>query len=164
MFARAGVRITWVNGKPTSSAADGAAVVVHVRFVRLSMDAHSAGALAYATPFARGVKTITVGGWPLSNRSTPCRLQGCAVGAGEMLDAPHVGLPIAYVLVVQPVNYVFAQDEVRLIDLGLVLEQAGWNQICLVDPVSSGLSLLTPCTPNSTGKLTRSGWLRSAGT
>ncbi len=60
MFARAGVRITWVNGKPRSSGADGAPVVVHVRFVRQSMDAHSAGALAYATPFARGVNTITV--------------------------------------------------------------------------------------------------------
>jgi hypothetical protein len=59
IFARAGVHIAWVDGKPKSGQAT-APVVVHVRFVRQSMDVHSAGALAYATPFAGGVKTITV--------------------------------------------------------------------------------------------------------
>lgn len=60
VLARAGVRITWVNSNPKGSGAASSPVVVHIRFVRQSMDAHSAEALAYATPFARGVKTITV--------------------------------------------------------------------------------------------------------
>jgi hypothetical protein len=37
-----------------------AAVVMHIRFVRQSMDAHSSGALAHATPFAGGIKMVTV--------------------------------------------------------------------------------------------------------
>src|SRR3989454_11839814 len=44
----------------------------------------------------------------------------------------QVGLPIPYILVVKAVNDVFAQDEIGLIDVWLVLEQAGRNQICLV--------------------------------
>ena len=59
MLVRAGIHIAWVDGKPKSGLV-APAPAVHVRFVRHSMDSHSAGALAYATPFAGGVKTITV--------------------------------------------------------------------------------------------------------
>src|SRR5512142_336473 len=45
-FARAGVRIAWVIGKPKGNGAAGAPVAVHVRFVRQSTQYHSAGALA----------------------------------------------------------------------------------------------------------------------
>jgi hypothetical protein len=60
MFARAGVRITWVHGKPRIGEESGTAVVVHVRFVWRRMDDHSAGALAYTIPFGGGVRTIMV--------------------------------------------------------------------------------------------------------
>ena len=60
ILAQAGVRIAWLNGIPTNADAAGTAVVVYIRLVRQSTDIHSSGALAYATPFARGVHTITV--------------------------------------------------------------------------------------------------------
>jgi hypothetical protein len=60
MFARAGVSITWVNGKPKGGSAAGAAVVVHVQVVRQWTNAYRAETLAYAAPFAQGLKTITV--------------------------------------------------------------------------------------------------------
>jgi hypothetical protein len=60
MLARAGVHIIWVDGRPKSGQSATVPVVVHVSFVRQSMDAHGAGALAYATPFAGGTRMITV--------------------------------------------------------------------------------------------------------
>jgi hypothetical protein len=60
IFERVGVQISWVNGKPQIGAVPGAPVVVHVRLVQQSMADHSAGALAYATPYAHGLKAITV--------------------------------------------------------------------------------------------------------
>src|SRR5262249_29995047 len=49
-----------------------------------------------------------------------------------MLDSLQVGLPISYILVVKAVDDVFAQDEIGLIDIRLVPDQARRNQICLV--------------------------------
>ena len=57
----------------------------------------------------------------------------CAVGDGEMIESLQVRLPIADVLVVNPVNDVLAQDKLWLIHLRRAAEQARGNQVCLVD-------------------------------
>src|SRR6267143_5659087 len=51
---------------------------------------------------------------------------------GEMFEALQVRLPIADVLIIKTVDDVFAQDKVWLIDIGLVVEQARRNQVCLM--------------------------------
>lgn len=56
----------------------------------------------------------------------------CVVGTGEMFHALQVRLPIADVLIIKAVNDVFAQDKVWLIHIGLVVEQARGNQVCLM--------------------------------
>src|SRR5215467_5154254 len=48
-----------------------------------------------------------------------------------MIESLQVGLPIPYVLVVQAVDDVFAEDQIWLINIRLV-EQARRYQICLV--------------------------------
>ena len=60
MFARVGVHITWLEGKPKDGEPAATPAAIFVRFVRQPMSIHSSGALAYASPFAEGVKTITV--------------------------------------------------------------------------------------------------------
>ena len=50
-----------------------------------------------------------------------------------MVEALQVRLPIADVLVVKPVNDVFAQDQVWLIHVRLPAEQARRNQVRLVN-------------------------------
>ena len=49
-----------------------------------------------------------------------------------MVKAFEVGLPIADVLVIQPVNHVLSQDQVRQERVGAAVEEVGWNQICLM--------------------------------
>src|SRR5882724_848958 len=49
-----------------------------------------------------------------------------------MFEALQVRLPIADVLIIKAVNDVFAQDKVWLIHIGLVVEQARGNQVCLM--------------------------------
>src|SRR5712692_212424 len=56
----------------------------------------------------------------------------CVVCAGEMFEPLQVRLPIADVLIIKTVDDVFAQDKVWLIHIGLVVEQAGGNQVCLM--------------------------------
>jgi hypothetical protein len=60
IFAPAGIRVVWVDGKLGSGQAAANATVVSVRFVWHPMGSHSSTALAYASPFGQGVKTITV--------------------------------------------------------------------------------------------------------
>ncbi len=60
MLVRVGVHITWLDGKPKTHGAAAAPVAISVRFVRQPMGIQSSGALAYTSPFAEGVKTITV--------------------------------------------------------------------------------------------------------
>ena len=60
IFARIGARIAWIDGKPNRGDAFAQEPLIHVQFVRLAMGSHSSGALAYASPFAKGFKTITV--------------------------------------------------------------------------------------------------------
>ena len=60
MLAGAGVSIAWVEGKPKDGNGAGVPLVVHLRLARVATNAYSAGALANSTPFAPGVKTITV--------------------------------------------------------------------------------------------------------
>lgn len=59
-FAPVGIRISWVDGKPKNIGPPAAPVVVYVQFIRRSFQYHRPGVLADATPFAPGVKTITV--------------------------------------------------------------------------------------------------------
>ncbi len=54
------------------------------------------------------------------------------VCTGEMFEALQVRLPIADVLIIETVDDVFAQDKVWLIHIGLVVEQAWGNQVCLM--------------------------------
>src|SRR3989454_3322088 len=49
-----------------------------------------------------------------------------------MFEALQVRLPIADVLIVKTVDHVFTQDKVWLIHIGLVVEQARGNQVCLM--------------------------------
>src|SRR5260370_38566987 len=49
-----------------------------------------------------------------------------------MFEALQVRLPIADVLIIKTVDDVFAEDQVWLIHLGLVGEQARGNQVCLM--------------------------------
>src|SRR5712692_10614482 len=49
-----------------------------------------------------------------------------------MFEALQVRLPIADVLIIKTVNDVFAQNKVWLIHIGLVVEQARGNQVCLM--------------------------------
>ena len=44
------------------------------------------------------------------------------VGTGEVFESLQVRLPITDILIVKTVNDVFAQDEVWLIRIGLVVE------------------------------------------
>jgi hypothetical protein len=57
----------------------------------------------------------------------------CMIGPAEVVEALQVWLPIPDVLVVKPVNDVFAQNQVWLIHVGLVSEQARGNQVRLVN-------------------------------
>ena len=50
-----------------------------------------------------------------------------------MVKAFEVGLPITDILVLEPVNHMFSQDQVRQERLGTSGEKAGRNQIRLVD-------------------------------
>src|SRR5260370_972642 len=56
----------------------------------------------------------------------------CVVCPGEMVEALQVRLPIADVLIIKTVDHVFAQDKVWLMHIGLVVEQARGNQVCLM--------------------------------
>src|SRR6266704_1693344 len=49
-----------------------------------------------------------------------------------MFEALQVRLPIADVLIIKTVDDVFAQDKVWLIHIGLAVEQAWGNQVCLM--------------------------------
>ena len=60
LFTRMNVRITWIEGKPAIADASNSEVVLQVRFQREPREACSSDALAYAKPFLRGRKTITV--------------------------------------------------------------------------------------------------------
>lgn len=65
LFTRMNLRITWIEGKPavadaSNADASNSAVVLHVRFQREPRETCSSDALAYAKPFLKGPKTITV--------------------------------------------------------------------------------------------------------
>ena len=60
IFARIGIRIGWLKGKPQTIKGTANTMMIHVRFVRRPMDDCTSAALAYATPFAKGTKTITI--------------------------------------------------------------------------------------------------------
>src|SRR3989442_7002282 len=55
------------------------------------------------------------------------------IGIAEMVEAFEVGLPISDILVIEPVNHMFAQDQVRQERVGTAAEEAGRNEICLMD-------------------------------
>jgi len=60
LFTRMNVRLTWIEGKPTVADASNSEVVLHVQFEREPRETCSSAALAYAKPFLKGQKTITV--------------------------------------------------------------------------------------------------------
>jgi len=60
LFTRMNVRITWIEGKPAVADASNSEVVLLVRFQREPRETCSSQALAYAKPFLKGRKTITV--------------------------------------------------------------------------------------------------------
>src|ERR1700737_4330660 len=50
-----------------------------------------------------------------------------------MVKAFEVGLPISNILVIEPVDHVLAQDQVRQQRVGTAAKEAGRNEICLMD-------------------------------
>src|SRR6267378_7741302 len=50
-----------------------------------------------------------------------------------MIEAFEVRLPISHILVIKPVDHVFAQDQVRQERVGASIEKAGRNEIRLMD-------------------------------
>ena len=57
-----------------------------------------------------------------------------------MVETREIRLPITDVLVIETINHVFAQDEVRPLHIRLAVEQTRGDQVCLVDRAT----LVTP--------------------
>src|SRR5207249_2614888 len=56
-----------------------------------------------------------------------------AVVAAEIVHALQVWLPIADVLIIEPIDHVLAQDQVWQLDTRAAPDQSGWNQVRLLD-------------------------------
>src|ERR1700730_141497 len=50
-----------------------------------------------------------------------------------MVKAFEVGLPVTDILVIEPVNHMFAEDQVGQERVGTAVEEAGGNQVCPMD-------------------------------